>query len=226
VRKRLVPALLVIALLMVAGVGVLRWHRHQQRDEAAGPTCEQVTDLARALPEPAAQPSVAVLGDSYAEGHELPNRADAWPYLAFDQVTNDAIGGTGYINAGPCGNQAFATRADDVLATGARIIVVEGGLNDVAAEPAEVGDAAGALFRQLTAAGATVYAVGPAPAPARPADDVAAVEEALRQASTAAGVTYISAITWDLEYGPDDLHPTEEGQRDFATRVAEVVNAP
>jgi hypothetical protein len=135
VRKRLVPALLVIALLVVAGVGALRWHRHQQRDEAAGQ-------------------------------------------------------------------------------------------NDVAAEPAEVGDAAGALFRQLTAAGATVYAVGPAPAPARPADDVAAVDEALRQASTAAGVTYISAITWDLEYGPDDLHPTEEGQRDFATRVAEVVNAP
>lgn len=213
-----------IALATVAAVILgVHFHRKHQAGEALAAQCDQVRAFAHRLPPAPSAPSIAVLGDSYAEGWTLPDPAQAWPFVAFPSVANDAVAGSGFINPGPCGGQTFADRADDVLATAAPVIVVQGGLNDTTASQAQEMAAAKQVLSELVAS-ARVYVVGPPLAPARDAADVRGVDRALAAAAAAAGAAYISTMDWQLTYGPDRLHPDTAGAAVFGQRVAASVS--
>lgn len=205
------------------------WRQHQTAERTAA-SCAAVTadNAARddRRPVTSGGPTAAVLGDSYAQGQHLDRpREQAWSTLlgqAEGWTTRvDAIGMTGFINGGYCGGQTFASRLPAVLASRPQVLVVEGGLNDYEADPADVRQAAAELLAAARAV-PTVIVVGPPSAPAR-GDTPAAVDAALGEATAAAGRQYVSTLTAGLPYLPDRLHLTPEGHQIFADLVASAV---
>lgn len=168
-------------------------------------------------------PTVVVLGDSYAEGAYLPNpRQDGWPvHLAADTGWTtyvSGIGGTGFVSGGPCEDRPFGTRTALVLAKNPRLVIVEGGLNDVDAEPGQTGRAAKQLVHDLGRSGAEVVLLGPARAPSR-SEQAARIDGELAAAAADTGTPYVSSLGWELPFRDDDLHLTSEGHRIFAEKV-------
>lgn len=165
-------------------------------------------------------PTVVVLGDSYSVGAGLDDRAKAWPTLAGKAegwATHVAgVGGTGFVNQGPCGGQSFGQRLSDVMALEPDTLIIAGGVNDSDSAPNDVRASATAVLR-LTASVPTVIVVGPADAPAK--DNLPAIDAALAEATEASGRKYVSALGWELEYQPDRLHPTEAGQAVYASHI-------
>ncbi len=130
-----------------------------------------------------------------------------------------AQSGTGYVADGGGGDRApFGDRVDDVAAAGPDVVVVQGSVNDVGADPADVGAAAGDLYAELAAAvpDARVVVLGPPDAPGVPRDAVVAVRDALAAAAGDAGLTFADPIaggwlTPPEESYADGLHPDDDG---------------
>ena len=63
--------------------------------------------------------------------------------------------------------------------------------------------------------------VGPANAPSkRGLEDI---DAALRTAATENGRQYVSALGWDLEFVPDNLHLTPAGHAAYAEQAAKAI---
>lgn len=166
---------------------------------------------------------VTVIGDSYAAGDVLADRSNAWVdvFAAEDDATVRVLaqGGTGFTNAGFCGDSTYAARLDRVASTRPELVIVEGGLNDTMASPAEEEHAARAVLAELR--DYDVVLVGPVDVPA--VDGEAEVDTALSRAAAAEGVRYVSATRWRIALGADQKHPTVQGHADFARRLADSV---
>lgn len=223
-RSRIVVFSLVALVVAVSGGGALLWRQHQAAERAAA-SCAAIRadNTARddGRPVVSGGPTAVILGDSYAQGQHLDRpREQAWSTLIGAQegwtTYVNAVGGTGFVGEGPCGAQRFSSRVAAVLARNPQVVVVEGGLNDTAFTPDEVESSAGDLLRALATV-PHIVVVGPTAPPARP--DTAAIDNALRDATTAAGRTYVSAEAWTLPYLPDNLHLTVDGHRAFADLV-------
>lgn len=169
-------------------------------------------------------PTVAILGDSYVAGDWLDSPDEGWSRLIGQaqgwETYVDGIGGTGFTNGGPCGDDTYASRVDGILAASPRLVIVEGGLNDSGASPDKVREAAETVLRDLSSV-PTVVLLGPANAPSK--NDIEGIDVALRAAAKENGRQYVSALGWDLEFQPDRLHLTPAGHADFAELVAEAV---
>ncbi|MDN4646431.1 SGNH/GDSL hydrolase family protein [Arthrobacter sp. PsM3] len=167
-------------------------------------------------------PKVAILGDSYVAGDWLDSPDEGWSRLIGKaqgwETYVDGIGGTGFTNGGPCGDDTYASRVDGILAASPRIVIVEGGLNDSEASPDKVREAAVAVLRDLGSV-PNVVLLGPANAPSK--NDLDGIDAALRTAASETGRQYVSALGWDLEFQPDRLHLTAAGHADFAKLVVE-----
>lgn len=166
--------------------------------------------------------SVAVLGDSYTAGDGLKDKTRNWVHaLGTEQgwsVEFDGIGMTGYLNGGYCGEDQFRERlADLVREVKPRLLLVQGGLNDIEFRVEEVETAAYNLLTSIPA-GPEVLAIGPVDAPGR--DGEQEVDAALSTAAKAAGIEYVSALEWDLEFLADRVHLTESGHARYAANVA------
>ena len=78
---------------------------------------------------------VAFLGDSSAAGSGATRQSKRWVNLvSLDQgwvMKNLSLAGTSYSTAGEPGGTSYTARLDAVVATGADIVVVSGGRNDV-----------------------------------------------------------------------------------------------
>ncbi|MCY1694132.1 SGNH/GDSL hydrolase family protein [Curtobacterium sp. SL109] len=166
---------------------------------------------------------ITVIGDSYSTGDMLSDRADAWvDDFASEQdatVSVLAQGGTGYTNAGFCGDSTFGSRVRQVAATDPQLVIVEGGLNDTAATEDEERTAAERVLRSLR--GHNVVVVGPVDVPVLEGEG--AVDLALSGAARAEGARYISALGWPIALGADKKHPTAAGHAEFAQRVAAAI---
>lgn len=169
--------------------------------------------------------SVSILGDSYTVGVGLDaGIAAAWPALAgrdlgwTTQVA--AVGGTGFVNDGACGGHAFADRLGGALQEDTETLIIAGGVNDAEAGPSKAKEAADALLERVAYV-PNVVVIGPANAPA--VKDLPAIDQALAKAAADNGREYISALSWDLEYLPDNLHPTEAGHKAYAAHVTEAL---
>lgn len=218
--KAVVPAV-VLALAVAAG-GAWLWHRHDQ-----GEACEVVrASVARRgdAPVGTGRREVVVIGDSYAQGWGLRDPTLSWP-TAFAReadatVRVDGFAGSGFTGSAFCHDEDFGTRAARLDLDGDELLVVQGGLNDVNADPDVIESAAVTV---VEASGADAV-VGPPPAPQRDLELTIATDEALARAADEAGVAYVSTIDWDdLTYLPDRLHLTPEGHLLFGTRVADAL---
>ncbi len=220
----MVRAVVVAVVLVVVGtVGWARWWHDHERDDA----CAVVrASVARRGDRPVGTGprQVLVVGDSYAQGWGLRDPRGSWPTAMADEadatVRVDGFAGSGFTGSAFCAGEDFGARAARLDLTDDEVLVVQGGLNDVNADPDVIEAAAVAV---LEAAGADAV-VGPPPAPQRDQALTVATDEALARAAEDAGVVYVSTIDWDdLTYLPDRLHLTPKGHAVFGTRVADAL---
>jgi lysophospholipase L1-like esterase len=91
--------------------------------------------------------NVVIMGDSYTTGEFLPDRSRGWAYQVGQgkdwAVKLNGFGGTGFVNSGPCDSRAYSDRIAKVLALKPQVLIVEGGLNDANASPADIQAALG-----------------------------------------------------------------------------------
>jgi lysophospholipase L1-like esterase len=226
-RRRIIA--ISAAALMVVGAGGFVGHRALAAHRATEAGCERVTAWKQQTsPYQVVSPgdeTIAILGDSYSAGDDLADRSDGWVHtLAHDtgaRVLVNSVGYTGYTAGGYCGNDQFSTRIDQLANAGPNTLIIQGGLNDVGADPDEIEAAATDLLRD-TADIPNVVLVGPPHAPQRSSGEQA-VDRTLSAVARQADVTYVSAYAWDLEFNEQGLHLTEAGHRQFAHHVEDAL---
>jgi lysophospholipase L1-like esterase len=146
---------------------------------------------------------------------------ETFPYLVgARRVAVDAVGGSGYINPGPCGGAPYTQRIAHVLAGKPNALVVQGGNNDDDQKANEFRAAARAVFAEIRKTGpARVVIVGPYPPKPSDRRPRAAIDRILRQESQRSGFRYVSLLPLHLPLLPDGDHPTPTGQRMIAAAV-------
>jgi lysophospholipase L1-like esterase len=165
--------------------------------------------------------TVAVIGDSYSAGDALSDRGSRWTDVLAEigpdlTVRLDGIPFTGFVNSGACGPNAFPERIDRVVDASDDVLLIQGGLNDVYAEPENVAAAA----RDVLAAAdgvEHVVLIGPVDVPGREGERE--IDEVLARAAQQTGVDYVSTLEWELPMARDRVHPTAEGHRLYAEKV-------
>lgn len=224
VVKRVVPAVVVAVVVAAAVAAGGSWWWSQHRD---GEACELVrASVARRgdAPVGSGPRRVLVMGDSYAQGWGLQDPRASWP-TAFARESDttvrvDGFAGSGFTGSAFCDGEEFGTRAEALARGRDELLVIQGGLNDVNADPEQIEAAAVAV---VETSGAEAV-VGPPPAPQRDLALTEATDAALGRAADEAGVVYVSTIDWDdLSYLSDRLHLTPRSHRIFGTRVADAL---
>jgi acyl-CoA thioesterase-1 len=170
---------------------------------------------------------VVVIGDSWSAGLGLDRIAGSWPSRLKGRVHVAGFSGSGFSEeASPCGEVSFADRARRAVGRGARLVVVQGGLNDWDRSDEEIRQGYRRFMRFLrTADVRRVVVVGPAAAPSR-ASEAPRVDALLRRLTERRGLTYVSTADLDLPYRRDRLHLTPTGHRQFGDAVARRIAAP
>ena len=193
----------------------------QQKDERCKAETAYAAEHGSVIEAATGKTDVVILGDSYTTGEFLTDRSKGWAYQVGQgkdwALKLNGVGGTGFVNPGPCGSQAYSDRIARTLTLKPQVLIVEGGLNDANATPADIQAGARLVLKQASEV-PTVIVVGPAAPPT--VKDYAAIDQALSEAATAEGRQYISALDWDLEFLPDGLHLTEASHAEFASNVA------
>jgi lysophospholipase L1-like esterase len=187
--------------------------------------------------ETSRQPVVVVLGDSFVAGTMM-NRGQTWPDIAGLKhgwiVYSDAVADTGYLSPGFSRTPFPARAAALARAYTPDVMIVAGGLNDVAARypTSRILDAADRTFRTCRSglpAGAQLVVLSPFAAGARPSAAVTALSAALRPVAERDGATYVDVTGYLDEpgrvVGSDHVHPTDRGQRLLARKIAEALIA-
>lgn len=220
-RRVWVGAAVAAAVVMVLGVAAVAGWYVVRPALAVAQSCDVVQ--ARIEKDGAvvhvsdANPTVAVIGDSYTAGDGLPDRSKRWAQSVGTDL--DGIGMTGFTNGGYCGHQTFSERIDAVLSTHPDTLIVQGGLNDVE-HPEQVQPAAVYLMTQVEDVRRVVI-IGPVDAPGREGED--AVDRALAKAAKTTRREYISALGWELPFLPDKTHLTPDGHAEYAQHVRETM---
>lgn len=228
-RRGLLGAIVgaVLVAAVVVTVTLLNGSQETSASSAAA-QCQVVTglNLRRHDQDPVTRgPStMTVLGDSFAQGVGLADpRSQSWPTLvgrALNRTTTvNAVGSTGFANPGFCGGQDYPARIQQVITSRPATVVVQGGLNDLTLSEQRVRDGARAVLEGLRSV-PTVLVVGPTVPPAADRAKVERVDAILRDTAKAERRPYLSMLDWQLPYISDGLHPTVEGQREYADRIA------
>lgn len=229
-RAVMVGASFVAAALLTAGgfAGVKVYNSQvSERGKAEACTLVNQTESLYAKQRKAAagaNPDIAVLGDSYAEGLYIYSPLAAFPYALGKErsahVAVHGIGGTGYVAGGPCGGQHLATRLDAALAAYPKMLIVQAGINDRG--KAGVGDAAAALFAEAKRKSpeTAIVAVGPFAPAAATGGELDQVAAEVEEAAGAAAVVYVDPRGWSFPLVEDKLHPTETGHIKIGQQLA------
>lgn len=216
-------ALGVLVALLVATVSTTVLTRAGARPDHCATVAQQAARRAAVVTGRTGEPQVLVIGDSYSVGAGLAPQ-QSWPTRLPGHVRVDGFSGSGFSRgASSCGEVSYATRAARSLRAGTDLVVVEGGLNDTDQPLADVEAGFTRLVDVLHRKGistAHLVVVGPAPAPARRAANVAAVDATLARMCEAYGASYLSMREVRLAYQADRLHPTAASQRTFGNIVA------
>jgi acyl-CoA thioesterase I len=164
---------------------------------------------------------VVVIGDSWSAGLGLDRIGRSWPSRLPGRVHVAGFSGSGYSrSASPCGQVSFADRAGEAVGQHARLVVVQGGLNDWDRPDEEIREGFRQVMRVLRSRDVRrIVVVGPASAPSR-AGEVPRLDALLRRLTERRGIDYVSTADLDLPYRGDRLHLTETGHRLFGEAVA------
>ena len=226
----------VIAACLVAIVVMTFFGAGREDAPPWSPPADFVASLNETPVEP---PTAVILGDSFTAGagaEGISNGFARQTCLAMNWSCNIlGVGGSGYTNLdddGTPGSTFGGDRLQALVAAAPDIVVIQGSTNDSATDPVET--AATELYRAITTAlpETTIVAVGPVDPPVHAAARVLGVRDQLVAATTAEGVAFIDPIAegWlpegDAElYAPDRHHPSREGHRVFAERLASDLRA-
>lgn len=179
---------------------------------------------------------VTVIGDSFTGGSNM-NDGPSWPALVAAQegwVVNPlAIGGTGYVAAGPDPDspQTFLQRAGLVTGYTSDLVILAGGRNDQGDRPAVVERAARQTIRAVhDASPSSEIVVFSTFSSGNPTANADAVTTALRRAAKAEGEPFIDVSR--LFAGPnatmigeDGVHPTQDGHDYLASQIPKLLKA-
>lgn len=213
--------LVVVAVVVFALAGYVLVHDdavHRAGKTPRQPVADTLspsTASSPALPEPV----VAFLGDDWTSGIGASNHAHRFTALVSAalhlQERNFGSAGSGYARQGRTGGD-YASRIPDVVAADPAMVVVSGGRNDVAEDPAFVGQRARLVFERLRTRlpKAVVVVIAPmwgdSPAPKA----LRRVAGEVRQAAHAAGVRYVGItdpIRGHANYMANAADPDDRG---------------
>ena len=132
----------------------------------------------------------------------------------------DGFAGSGFTGSAFCDGEEFGTRAEGLARGDDEVLVIQGGLNDVNADPGVIESAAVAVIETSDAEAV----VGPPPAPQRDLGSPGRWTPRWPGPPRRTGIVYVSTLAWDdLGYLPDRLHLTPESHEVFGTRVADAL---
>lgn len=183
------------------------------------------------LRETRAVEAAVFMGDSYAGGSGMGGNGDAnlasrlaarygW------RVTNVAVGGTGYVLAGPAA--PYPAQLRPLREAGPTdLVIIEGSRNDANQDPLRITTAAVELYRQVheIQPAAQLVVVGPiAPTATTVPPNILRARDAVHVAADTAGIPFIDPLadSWlDRQewIGRDGVHPTDDGHRQMAERL-------
>jgi len=224
-RRTILIAFAIFALLLGAGAALYKNHKTEQLFKACSSVRDYAADTGGSVHIPGSGPTVAIVGDSFSTGDHLEDRSHAWVNVFAKDTQKDltvfAEGGTGFLNEGFCGTGAFGERLKPAIDAKPSSIIIEGGLNDVRYSAQDVRAAAAELIGRVDES-TSVIVIGPVDAPALSGE--LDVDRALMDATKAENVTYVSALDWDLSFGPDGVHLTDFGHETYAADVAKALD--
>lgn len=170
---------------------------------------------------------VTVIGDSYVAGSSMGGTgATNWTsVLSSDlkgepevDMTKQGLGGSGYVKRGPTG-KIFSEVISSSVGPKSNAVIFFGSINDQAAKPEELREAANKAYADTKAAApnAKLIVIGsPWTSPNVPRS-VLANRDTLKEAALAAGAVWVDPIEegWFFNQpsliGADKTHPTDEG---------------
>ena len=196
-------------------------------------------------------PLIALVGDSYMNGKGAPEGKGMGVLLTrrLDaDVANFAEGGTGWADDGPDApaTASYDEHADEVLASKPDLVVVAGGYNDHAAinkdllSYDDVAVNARSLLTSLAEAkGVRTVVFGPFWVNGDPPISLLLLRDVLQDAAESAGAAWVDPIAEGWIDGDrrdmtgnaarfirkDRIHPTAQGHRYFAKRMAKAIQA-
>ncbi|MDL5352335.1 SGNH/GDSL hydrolase family protein [Microbacterium sp. zg-YB36] len=219
----IVAGIVVVAVVAAAGVFVVRKASSVATVAALCDSIrDQVDERGAVIEVPGESPPLGILGDSWTTGDTLAEYRDAWPFVLADETGGEVVvagqGGTGFSNAGYCGDGAFPARVRALASAQPGRVIVAGGLNDVGLDATGIRSGFSATLDALD--GIPVVVVGPVDVPGREGE--AEVDATLSEACDDLGVPYVSALGWEVETGADGVHPTAGGARQYAELVAAI----
>lgn len=232
-RKRVIAGAAVVVAVGV-GVAAMPSVRHEYRlwrSCLASEGIEARVGDARLASIEGGKPLVGVIGDSWAQGAELPDPLDAFPYdvglMTGMDVLVDGKQGTGFLNAGPCQDDPIKPRLATMLETRPDVLVIALGLNDAVLNDDDVHTAVDDAFSTIDEDRPhRVIVVAPFDPPTAPHARVRDVGAYLEEASLRFDFEYVSVNDAPLTFLEDGIHPDEAGRQMVASEVADVIGRP
>ncbi|MGY1752164.1 SGNH/GDSL hydrolase family protein [Blastococcus sp. SYSU D01042] len=239
--------LAVLLLVTAAVVGFAAWQAASRTPGPSGPY-EYVPAFAPGstqvpapaapstpppAPVPAAQPVLAFYGDWYVSGTDEGGRGPAgWPAILSARTgavgtEPHAVPDAGYVTASAVSGDTFVSLAEELPEPDADVTVVLGGRNDYRATSSEITAAALRAYDAIRVAApqTELLVVGPVWDGATVPQELLVVRDALRRATTEAGVTFVDPLEERWFAGGagliagDGISPTDQGHLQLADRI-------
>lgn len=230
---------LAVAVALVCAVAAWRPWASPSTPASDGADAAPAGDIAPAplvLPDHA---SVLIFGDSWTYGSAADRPTDGYAYVVGDlmewNTTVDGVRGSGYLKPGVDG-PSFGTRIAALdPALNPDLIILQGSINDRRLYPGGYPTAVNAAWDTLVAIypDAQFVVLGPAPQVLPVEAPTALIDRDLSALAAARGWAYISPIAqewitprdyaWIIDTGEGNDHPTTEGHRYLAERLAEAI---
>lgn len=203
------------------------------------PVSERVQSYYESPPAPKLPevPVAVFVGDSYTTGSGASTPARRWTSLLSREMgwfeENMGSPGAGYLNVGrgtgcPQGGcPSFSKLASKVIAASkANFVVVAGGRADSGQDPEAVRAAAAELFSQVKKGlpKAKIIVISPIWDARNPPAELGRVADIVEAEATKVGAHYLDVggffVGRPKLIGPDGVHPTDEGYREFFASIA------
>lgn len=188
-------------------------------------------------------PRVVLVGDSYTGTTKMGGAGDKqWTKLiqaklyASNQRSDwdvTTLGGSGYINTGTA-NKNFAAGVEEPLMGNADIAILFGSRNDATSPLADVQAAAPKTINRFKERNpsAKLIVIGPTWITGNPPANLLAMRDAIKDATVAAGGTFVDPLADGWFFGPDarfigsdGVHPTDEGNQYLADKILPAITA-
>lgn len=237
-----VVAVLALAAVVAAGVGYMLFrpttdYSAAARDYTPAPFPTQSSEPLDVVTIAEGTRTV-IMGDSWTGGYGADDpKTEGWATVLGETLALDYstafVSGTGYMNAGNSGQDTYLQRLERTSPDGSvQLLIIQGSGNDAGTERPVLRARVLDTFAQarITYPNASLVAIGPAPLKFPLKGDIPVMDSVINATAKKSLARYISPYRgeWFNEQNaasmidPDKFyHPTTEGHRMFAEKVAE-----